>query len=138
MNSKYNEKMLEKKVKQNDQLNQELNDLKFAIQVPNLYLSNHFLNLKKEIDEAFVKKLSQEINAKLKDQLKVNWIQMIDLVTQFESECIAKAKLDDRLVNELDSRIEIIEFEINNKNDFEIISDLLYEVKFLFEKNCVN
>lgn len=121
-------------------LAQELDELKFRIECPTLYVSDHFGDLRQQIDEAFVRKLSQDtsLDAKLKkEQVEPNWIEMIDLVNKFEQECLknAKKQLNNEVLNEIYIKIETIQHGLKQTMDFSLLSDFLYETKFLLEKN---
>ena len=107
-----------------EKLNKDLDELKTLFQLPRLYMSNFFSDLKRDIDLASVKhaaaaNLNNNNNDNLEQTnlLKKAWTDIIQRVDTFESECfnlLRTNKFSSEITNELNETIKLIEDKLNN------------------------
>ena len=105
-----------------NKLRSDVESLKQMCQFTKLYLSNHFFELKAQVDlEMADHDLKQQmLDAEKKQTTKQPWIQMIATIESFESKCIHnKHSLNENLAN-----IESIEAKLNDSNSLPMMADL--------------
>lgn len=105
-------KKMESINKQKNELNEKLNRLKLIHEVPRLHLSNHFSDLKAEIDLEFVTKHLKEKDLNVKHELKQNWIEIITYIESFENEFLKRQstnKFNETISKQTTSNIEYVE-----------------------------
>lgn len=117
----------------NEMLDKEFNKLKEIFHYPRLYLSNHFSDLKSEIDMAFARKRDQLTVSAKKAQLDEHFTQMINKLSSYEQECMKFQKTHEyasELQAETQESIKTIENKLTNQLDeylIKEISDLIYD-----------
>jgi len=92
-------------------LNDEIEELRKMLNIPKLYLSNYFSDIKSKIDLHYAKTFESD---------KETWVQLIEKVEVYENEFLRKFKLNDQLKAELSEEIEEIRTRINEANFKEI------------------
>ena len=111
--------------------------LKLIYELPRLYLSDFFIDLKTQIDILFIQKDLKEKDVRLKNIIKQHWIEMIEKVEHFQNECFKNQKTNKfikKIAEKLDNRIKFINENLNDKN----ITDIIEEEIFYLEKgNCL-
>ena len=133
-------------------LQMDLKELEELYQTPILYLSNHFNNLRREINLAETEQASTKKEIETSNKLNDNFIKMINKVNEFEQECL---KLKDQNILKLNETketvkaIQLIKEKINylsvkelkqdeNNEDFSSyildIEDLIYDATVYLEK----
>ncbi len=130
-----------------EKLNKDLDELKTLFQLPRLYMSNFFSDLKRDIDLASVKhaaaaNLNNNNNDNLEQTnlLKKAWTDIIQRVDTFESECfnlLRTNKFSSEITNELNETIKLIEDKLNNlvyREDVIDLSEIIYENIYKLEK----
>ena len=71
-----------------EKLFNDLNELKDALELPNVYLANYFNGLRNDVDKAFApKQLTFQNDQEKKKQLDELWQQMINKIDTFEKNC---------------------------------------------------
>ena len=105
----------------------DLNELKDALEFPNLYMANYFNDLRNDVDKAFApKQLEFHNDQKKKKQIDELWKQMIDRIDTFEKNCT----------------IDSCNFEPNKKriNEIEAILNTinLGEAQYMIEEEEIN
>lgn len=131
------------------QLSVRLDKLKMIFSLPRLYLSDFFIDLRSEIDLAFVKKrisLNKHYTNELNKELEANWSDFINKVNQFETEIFKKRKdnkLPEELTSLINAKIKLIESKLEKLTEtdeplFDEISFLIYDTKLLIKKNIFN
>lgn len=74
-------------------MQQELDDYKSMFEIPRLYLSNHFIDLRNQVDKAYTQKLiDKSIDKQVVDNLNKHWLEMINKINEFESDCLKRQK----------------------------------------------
>ena len=76
----------------------DLKELEELYQTPILYLSNHFNNLRREINLAETEQASTKKEIETASKLNDNFIKMINKVNEYEQECL---KLKDQNILKL-------------------------------------
>ena len=112
---------------------EEFDRLKLIYELPRLYLSDFFIDLKTQIDILFIQKDLKEKDVRLKNIIKQHWIEIIDKVDHFKNECFKNQKTNKfikKITEKLDNRIKFINENINDKN----ITDIIEEEIFYLEK----
>lgn len=66
----------------------DLDELQLIIQHPKYYLSNHFFNLKNQVDIIYAKQLINENDLQNKSKIHKIWTQIIDKINSLEKECL--------------------------------------------------
>ena len=133
-------------------LQMDLKELEELYQTPILYLSNHFNNLRREINIAETEQASTKKEIETSNKLNDNFIKMINKVNEFEQECL---KLKDQNILKLNETketvkaIQLIKEKINylsvkelkqdeNNEDFSSyildIEDLIYDATVYLER----
>lgn len=132
----------EEKENETTQLVQDLDDLRTLFQLPLLYLSNFFTDLKRDIDLAAMKhslNISPE-NTEQQMSLNKTWVSLVDKVNEFETNCYQAGrvnKLSSALGHQVQDLIDLIETRIKNlksKEDVNEINELIYEKLYELEK----
>jgi len=112
--------------------NNDIEKLRKMLNIPKLYLSDYFGDIKSKIDLHFVQSNESD---------KETWIQMIKKVEIYESIFLKELKINDQLKMELSKQIEYIQAKVN-EIIFEEIHDItkkvigaqFNEIKELIEK----
>ena len=66
----------------------DLNELKDALEFPNLYMANYFNDLRNDVDKAFAPKQLEFLHdQEKKKQIDDLWQQMINRIDTFEKNC---------------------------------------------------
>ena len=133
-------------------LQMDLKELEELYQTPILYLSNHFNNLRREINLAETEQASTKKEIETSNKLNDNFIKMINKVNEYEQECL---KLKDQNILKLNETketvkaIQLIKEKINylsvkelkqdeNNEDFSSyildIEDLIYDATVYLER----
>ena len=133
-------------------LQMDLKELEELYQTPILYLSNHFNNLRREINIAETEQASTKKEIETSNKLNDNFIKMINKVNEYEQECL---KLKDQNILKLNETketvkaIQLIKEKINylsvkelkqdeNNEDFSSyildIEDLIYDATVYLER----
>ena len=133
-------------------LQMDLKELEELYQTPILYLSNHFNNLRREINIAEAEQASTKKEIETSNKLNDNFIKMINKVNEYEQECL---KLKDQNILKLNETketvkaIQLIKEKINylsvkelkqdeNNEDFSSyildIEDLIYDATVYLER----
>jgi hypothetical protein len=86
-------------------LNQDFRLFKDAFEFPELYLSNHFIELRRKVDLAYAK-LESSLQETVKiEALKVNWQATVEKINSYETDCLQKVKKRDNLNEDLKTKI---------------------------------
>jgi hypothetical protein len=112
----------------------DLDHLKWLVEVPKLFLNDYFSELRREVDLAFVKKIS--LHEEFKNDLSNTWKEIIAKCDSLEQECLRKLTLSS--LDEIKELIALIEQkQLNNNNDhdhnMESINDLILKGVHKFE-----
>lgn len=127
----------------------QINNLKVLIEIPSMYINNYFIDIRNEIDLAVTEKQIKE-NGHLDENLNKNWIQMIDLLYAFETECLARLKSKKLFydiekngkdfIQSIDLKLSKLEKEVYQETTHETAAELekleneVYDETFKFEK----
>lgn len=65
--------------------------LKLIYDVPRLYLSDYFIDLRAQVDHSFAFQKMNETTEKKRDKINLIWLKMIDRINSFETECLNNA-----------------------------------------------
>jgi hypothetical protein len=87
------------------------------LEKPQIYLVNHFSELRSELDSAFIKKKKQVSNIEKWKKLQENWSLLLNKINEFEKECIQAVKLTDEIVIERNSQLQIIKSRMTELKD---------------------
>lgn len=118
--------------------NEKIEQLKSMVEIPNLYISDYFINLRNEFDKIYMQKRIANKNQEV-IQEKQEWEDIINKITLNEKECLAnlsKKRFSDKIKKEINEKIQLIEQRFNNDEDVE--ADLLavtYTVKKILFSN---
>lgn len=132
----------DEKTSETNRLNKDLDALKSLFQLPRLYLSDFFTDLKRDIDLAVMQhglNINRD-NTEQHNTLSKVWVSMVDRVCQFENECYQKCRLNKFNPNvnkELSETITLIETKLQNlttKEDAKEINELIYDNVYQLEK----
>ena len=114
-----------------NKINERLDNLKFLIEIPRLYIANYFQELRNRIDILAAERCFNPTNEKNKHELNVNWAHIIKKIDLFENESLRKMPSNTmtnatiaELVNEALVLINQIE---TNKADLDEIVNFEYE-----------
>ena len=118
-----------------EQLLIKTDDLKQIIEIPSLYLSNYFNELRNEVDLECLKKQKQYEERNQENKTKINeiWKEMITKIDSFEKQCINNTIKDHQQVI---NRLESIELMLNN-NEFNTNLEEIKETIEREETNCL-
>jgi hypothetical protein len=103
-----------------------------------LYLANHFQSLKAEIDYAIEMKLKENNN---NQSLIDNWIQMINLIDSYETECYSNINHNnielnnEKILFNNKTIMYLKDFNMNNNNET-IVGKLIFIKDAYLNKNC--
>ena len=110
-----------------EKLFNDLNEIKDALEFPDLYLANYFDVLRSDVDKAFVLKQLEFQNDKEKNkQIDELWQQMINIIDTFEKNCT----IDSCDLEPNKKRINEIEAILNTIN--------LGEAQYMIEEEEIN
>ena len=90
------------------------------LEKPQIYLINHFSELRSEIDSAFIKKKKQITNIEKWKELQENWTKLINKTNEFEKECIQFAiavELTAEIINERDTQLTKMKSRLTELKD---------------------
>ena len=90
------------------------------LEKPQIYLINHFSELRSEIDSAFIKKKKQITNIEKLKELQENWTKLINKTNEFEKECIQFAiavELTAEIINERDTQLTKMKSRLTELKD---------------------
>jgi len=91
-----------------------LDQLRLTCEIPNLYLSNYFCDLRNQVDKSFAPfQFSRDHGDELRLKSKYIWLKIINRIYSFEKE-LFKLKLDRVALDELYKQLEFIETMLNN------------------------
>ncbi len=105
--------------------------LKMLVQLPRLYLSNYFSDIRTEIDLAFFEKELGIIDNENKLKLRHNWQEMINKVNSFEEECLIERSI--KKFKEISCDSKPIVDSLEEKYDSALKTNNEYELKHLEE-----
>lgn len=112
----------------------ELDKLKTLHQVPRLYLSNFYSDLKTKIDVSFTSKQRIIQNEVTKSKLCENWSLMIQKINCLEKECLYREKtnkLNQNIYHQIQLNIAAIEIELlKSPTDNETLKQLNELISF--------
>jgi hypothetical protein len=122
-----------------DDLTDELEAFKSMFQFPKLYLSNFFSELRNKIDVTFLTKISNELDFVVKDDLNENWIEMIDHLNSFETECSSSQrtnKFNIQITKETNIEVKKIEDLLADfkQESYDLIQEMINEQSFKIKK----
>ena len=103
-----------------DTLYKELEDLEALIQMPRLYLSDFFLNLRGEVDLAVARQSHIKVTEEIALKLNENYVLMIDKINEFERECMARRAKNIFAKADLDEAMKTMEFIRNRIKNLSI------------------
>ena len=112
----------------------KLEDLKFIVETPKLYLANYFQELRNNVDkEMFSKQMIHKDDNQMKNEISETWKKLISRIDSFEKECINTDKL--QLNSNRIDEIRIMLDNINEETNLGIIEDKIQEEELnLFRK----
>ena len=112
----------------------KLEDLKFIVETPKLYLANYFQELRNNVDkEMFSKQMIHKDDNEIKNKLSETSKELISKIDSFEKKCYIKVELQSSL-DEIDE-IRIMLDNTNEETNLEIIEDKIQEEEInLFRK----
>lgn len=103
--------------------------LKSIFELPRLFLTEFFSDLKSQVDISFATKELKEKDANLRSEIKQNWLEIINKIEAFEKECF-KAHKSNVFDKEITEAILFIENNLDSqKNSVVIIEDLTYKLE---------
>jgi len=118
-----------------DELKTDLDQLKLALQRPQLYIFNHFEKLKNEIDIACQTRLESENSSQIHLD---NQAQIINKVNSFEEECMSTlidGELETDFVESINERIMQIKANFNNFLFTNVeLQEQISDLKLIFHK----
>jgi hypothetical protein len=107
--------------------------LKSIFELPRLFLTEFFSDLKSQVDISFATKELKEKDANLRSEIKQNWLEIINKIEAFEKECFKAHKsnvFDEAIKKEITEAILFIENNLDSqKNSVVIIEDLTYKLE---------
>lgn len=120
--------------------NNEYEKLKLILENPRFYLSSFFSDLRTQVDLEFAQKQVNSINnEESHTKLNTNWMQIIQKIDEFESECY-KARLANTFAKEtylkFTNRLNQIEDKLkdaSNKDNTALL-DEIYAIRFRLEQ----
>ena len=125
-----------------EKISRLIEKLKMLVELPRLYLSNYFSDIRTEIDLAFFEKELGIFDAENRVKLRRNWQEMIDSVNSFEEECLIGRSI--KKFKEIsfgskpivDCMEEKYDSALKTKNDYELklLEDLAYDEMCKIEK----
>lgn len=122
-----------------EKISKALENLKILLELPKLYLSNYFSDLRNQVDKEISLDLIKE--EKKKRQLNKLWKQMIEKIDSFEKQCIKNPITNTEAINQkLDSIEEVLsKQETNNFDEIhqEIIDEEINVLKQLFQNRTI-
>ncbi len=128
-------------IKNKDTLLNDLNKIKEIAELPSLYLSNYFMELKNDVDREFApKQLELQNDKEKKKELNELWQQMIEKIDTFEKSCIKSSydlETHRKRINEMEEKLNK-QKTINLNGVKEIIeSEEINLLKILFENKTI-
>lgn len=122
-----------------DDLTDELEAFKSMFQFPKLYLSNFFSELRNKIDVTFLTKINNELDYGIKDDLNENWIEIIDHLNSFETQCSSNQrtnKFNIQVTKETNLEIGKIENLLANfkLDSYDLVLEMINEQNFKIKK----
>jgi hypothetical protein len=116
-----------------NELKNDLDFLKSVCHDPNLFLSNHFTNLRNDVNKMMQIKGNNEKDLNEKETIKKSWTQMIEKINSFEKAC-SQTVLSKNILDETEKQINKVEAALrNNPSDLSRINEILQseELKIL-------
>ena len=135
-------------------LKEELKQLKSLFELPRIYITNHFSDMRRKVEVAFVMKGQNIDSREARKLLEQDRIKTINLIVSFEQDCLKRQKIN-TFNNEITTRtlkqIKLIEKKLEEMNrfmllehntddedelnqEFQYISGLINEEKIQIEK----
>lgn len=112
-------------------LNKLLDDLRFVIELPRLYLANYFEELKARIDLLVAQRCHNETDKEIRKVLNANWSELINRIEVFEQECLAR--INNNKFSKHFDQVEQIEARIPVSNHDELDKIIRERIRF-FER----
>lgn len=111
-----------------NQLKQQYEQLKKLFEAPRLHVSNHFSDLRSQVDIAFIKMNQNEPNLEIKHKLNDTWFQMIEKINIFETECLktrGSNTFSNDFAQEIKEKIGLIDIILKDLNNQVIVEETL-------------
>jgi hypothetical protein len=86
---------MDEKAKKLKELKLEINEFRNlkSFESQQLFIYDHFSEMRIKVDTAFSLKVMNESES-LKDEIDTNWLEVIDKIKSFETECLEKLEVD--------------------------------------------
>jgi len=86
---------MDEKAKKLKELKLEINEFRNlkSFESQQLFIYDHFSEMRIKVDTAFSLKVMNESES-LKDEIDTNWLEVIDKIKSFESQCLEKLEVD--------------------------------------------
>ena len=108
-------------------LEKHLQQFKSMFEIPRLYLSNYFTDLKTEVDIYFTQNEMNETNLEEKEKFKTSYQEIINKIVEFETECFKACKtnsLNKTITVDVNLSIENIESKMDEAKRELIIKEI--------------
>jgi len=129
-----------------EKLLNNLNELKDALELPNLCLENYFNDLRNDVDKVFApKQLEFQNDLKKKKQLEELWQQIIAKIDSFEKNCTTIScdfESIKKRINEIEAIIETMNLEkaknMIEAEEIKLMQDIFQNKSILFIKHSTH
>ena len=123
-----------------EKLFNDLNEIKDALELPNVYLANYFNGLRNDVDKAFVpKQLTFQNDQEKKKQLDELWQQMINKIDTFEKNCTVDScdfEPNKKRINEIEAILNTVNLGeaqyMIEEEEIKLLQDLFQNKSILF------
>ena len=123
-----------------EKLFNDLNELKDALELPNVYLANYFNGLRNDVDKAFApKQLTFQNDQEKKKQLDELWQQMINKIDTFEKNCTVDScdfEPNKKRINEIEAILNTVNLGeaqyMIEEEEIKLLQDLFQNKSILF------
>lgn len=111
----------------------KLDQLKQIAEIPKLFITNYFIDLKSQVDLTFVK--LRQIDSTNDSTNTVIWLQIINKINDYEILCLKQIKKKDLFIIETLEQLNLIETKLNDgTNSLDLIEQLIQTEEFNFKK----
>ena len=123
-----------------EKLFNDLNELKDALELPNLYLANYFNGLRNDVDKSVAQKqLTFQNDQEKKKQLDELWQQMINKIDTFEKNCTVDScdfEPNKKRINEIEAILNTVNLGeaqyMIEEEEIKLLQDLFQNKSILF------
>lgn len=124
-----------------ENLMKDLEELKRIATIPDLYLANHFIRLRNDVDKEIVpSQLILKNNEEKKIELNDIWQKMIEKIDSFEKNCIRKKhnlEANKKRLNEIETMLKSKEAISLKETEEDIKNEEIILIKKLFQNKTI-